>query len=172
MDRRNTVAIVVISLAGGVFALPAGAASSAVAPTAGGQAQFGGEVSAAGEANQFFGFVFAGDDAPQASTPSGQAAVFAAPSHNSLWMSGNPVFLGSDGLGQHAMRVAGLDSMSDPVDAAPPQWTAVSGPIVHAGGDGGMQNPLVVPLPAPVALAGFGLLGMAGIVSTRGRRRR
>lgn len=173
MDVRNASVIVAIALAGGAFAVPAGAEAVGVQPTVTGQSLYGGDFLVESEVDHFVAFVFA-DEGSSGAARSGEASLtteVSSPDRNIVWIAGSGVSLNGSEMNVDALYAAGFDSQLVARESSFAQWTVPFTPAPTLIADGGMQNPLTeVPLPAPLAMGGIGLLGMAGLVTLRRRR--
>lgn len=171
MDVRRSV-FVAVALTGGVFAVPALGGSIGIQPTAP-QSLFSGEFLVENEADHLVAFVFSQDEATGVSQSNSlNLSTDASSLHQSFaWIAGDGMSLnGSEEVSVDAFNFEGLESTLVSGEDALGSWSVRFTPAPTANMDGGMQNPLVVPLPMPLAMGGFGLLGVAGIVSLRRRR--
>lgn len=170
MDVRRSV-FVAVALSGSVFAVPASAGSIGIQPTAP-QSLFSGEFLVENEADHLVAFVFGQDEATGVSQSSGlNLSTGASSLHQSIaWIAGGGMSFNGSEVSVDAFNVEGLSSTLVSRDNALGGWSVRFMPVPTANMDGGMQEPLTIPLPAPLAMGGFGLLGVAGIVSLRRRR--
>lgn len=170
MDVRRSV-FVAVALTGSVFAVPALAGSIGIQPTAP-QSLFSGEFLVENEADHLVAFVFGQDEATGVSQSSGLNLSTDASSHHQsiAWIAGGGMSFNGSEVSVDSLNFEGLESTMASGEDALGSWSVRFTPAPTASLDGGLQEPLSIPLPAPLAMGGFGLLGVAGIVSLRRRR--
>lgn len=171
MDVRRSM-FVAVALTGGVFAVPALGGSIGIQPTAP-QSLFSGEFLVENEADHLVAFVFSQDETTGVSQSNSlNLSTDASSLHQSFaWIAGGGMSLnGSEEVSVDAFNFEGLESTLVSGEDALGGWSVRFMPAPTVNVDAGLQEPLTIPLPAPLAMGGFGLLGVAGIVSLRRRR--
>lgn len=171
MDVRRSV-FVAVALTGSVVAVPALGGSIGIQPTAP-QSLFSGEFLVENEADHLVAFVFSQDEATGVSQSNSlNLSTDASSLHQNIaWIAGGGMSFNGSDLSVESLRFEDLNSERFASDDSIALWSVGFTPAPTVNADGGMQNPLTeVPLPAPLAMGGFGLLGMAGLLTLRRRR--
>ncbi len=170
MDVRRSM-FVAVALTGSVVAVPALGGSIGIQPTAP-QSLFSGEFLVENEADHLVAFVFSQDEATGVAQSDGAVVVVeaSAPDQGIAWIAGGGLSFNGSEVSVDAIRFASGDPGMASGEGALSLWNVPFTPSPTVNIDGGMQNPLVVPLPMPLTMGAFGLLGVAGIVGLRRRR--